>query len=616
MPSYLLTLSIGPVQSLIGAARRTRDLWCGSWLLSECSRAAARSLHTAQPGALIFPSPPRPDVDLQPLERPGDTANIANIIRASVTAADTDAVHSLCADAANAARQRLREIGDAVRAGLGANLDATLWDMQLDDLLEIHAVWVESGKPDDASGAASEYAHTSRTLGGLLAARKTTRDFRQTSPSTPAKLQKSSLDGAAETVLVDAGGMGQRSRRALGLSRGEQLDALGVIKRRAGQVEQFTAWPRIAIDPWVETLAAAAPELLEQLNAAHKDLERLSLATPARGNAGLYQAFPFDGQLAYAFRLDAALANDLTDADQAEERRALDVLRGVLGPAAQRIGAPVPYAAILKADGDRMGRLLQQAASEDDSRRISAQLHRFASGVAELVREYRGHAIYAGGDDVLALVPLPQALTCADALARQFATSMAPIADALGVPADARPTLSVGIAIGHIMEPLGQLRDRAERAEALAKRCDNQPERNALAVLLGIRSGGELLWRAQWSDAAAFDTLRTAIDAYRQATLPSRVAYDLRAIDQRRTALTRLGGNVIATAQIEQAMQHADIQRMLAKARQDGGSELISDTLRDWLLHQTEHWPLDKLADTLILARWLSARNATELGER
>jgi CRISPR-associated protein Cmr2 len=30
MPDYLLTLSLGPVQSLIGAARRTRDLWCGS----------------------------------------------------------------------------------------------------------------------------------------------------------------------------------------------------------------------------------------------------------------------------------------------------------------------------------------------------------------------------------------------------------------------------------------------------------------------------------------------------------------------------------------------------------------------------------------------------------
>ena len=36
---YLLTLSIGPVQDFIATARRSRDLWFGSWLLSELSRA-------------------------------------------------------------------------------------------------------------------------------------------------------------------------------------------------------------------------------------------------------------------------------------------------------------------------------------------------------------------------------------------------------------------------------------------------------------------------------------------------------------------------------------------------------------------------------------------------
>ena len=64
MERFLVTLSLGPVQSLIGAARRTRDLWCGSWLLSEAARAAARILHQRQPGCLIFPCPEDPDTDL------------------------------------------------------------------------------------------------------------------------------------------------------------------------------------------------------------------------------------------------------------------------------------------------------------------------------------------------------------------------------------------------------------------------------------------------------------------------------------------------------------------------------------------------------------------------
>ncbi|MCI5150049.1 MAG: hypothetical protein D3916_11790, partial [Candidatus Electrothrix sp. MAN1_4] len=38
---WLISLSIGPVQDFISAALRTRDLWFGSHMLSEVSKAAA-----------------------------------------------------------------------------------------------------------------------------------------------------------------------------------------------------------------------------------------------------------------------------------------------------------------------------------------------------------------------------------------------------------------------------------------------------------------------------------------------------------------------------------------------------------------------------------------------
>jgi CRISPR-associated protein Cmr2 len=52
---YLFTMSLGPVQGFIAAARRTRDLWAGSWLLSEVAKAAANCLH--QNGATASPNP-------------------------------------------------------------------------------------------------------------------------------------------------------------------------------------------------------------------------------------------------------------------------------------------------------------------------------------------------------------------------------------------------------------------------------------------------------------------------------------------------------------------------------------------------------------------------------
>src|SRR4051794_18679490 len=74
MIAHLLAVAVGPVQEFIAAARRTRDLWLGSFLLSEVSKAAARAVRD-HGGNLIFPAPANPaDLD------PGSPLNVANII--------------------------------------------------------------------------------------------------------------------------------------------------------------------------------------------------------------------------------------------------------------------------------------------------------------------------------------------------------------------------------------------------------------------------------------------------------------------------------------------------------------------------------------------------------
>ena len=59
MSQHLLIISIGPVQEFIASARRSRDLWFGSWLLSELSKAAALRIvnqHQNDLSCLIFPA--------------------------------------------------------------------------------------------------------------------------------------------------------------------------------------------------------------------------------------------------------------------------------------------------------------------------------------------------------------------------------------------------------------------------------------------------------------------------------------------------------------------------------------------------------------------------------
>jgi len=589
MTCHLVALSFGPVQSLIGAARRTRDLWCGSWLLSEAARAAARVLHERHPGCLIFPKLDGPEEELKPQNQPDGAANIANILRAEVSAPSAE-IRNLCNSAKEAAAERLVDLGEKARTKLPLRDD--VWNVQIGDILECYAAWVPV--EDD------NYLEAGRRLRATLAARKATRDFGPSRLPATEGLPKSSLDGAFETVLPNLQ-KNHPARLQLGLSDNEQLDALGVMKRLAGDVEQFTAYSRIAADPWIKLLNQ---EQQQELREAYEPLVGAQLATRVRGNDRAYSTLPYDAQLLYPSRLERAMATD-----SAEEKSKLRALRQCLRSIAASKGQPVPYATILKADGDRMGQFLSTANSAEQSRRVSRALHDFASRVRQVVQRHRGHAIYAGGDDVLALVPLTGSIACAKELAEQFKTSLAAVSDELKVKEGERPTLSVGLGIGHIMEPLGALRARAEEAEKLAKGDDTDSARNAMAIVLGIRSGGEHCVRINWSDTDALDDLEAVADAFGDGKLPSRIAYDLRDIDQRLWWLREDDGCDA------KGMRRAEVQRLLDRARTATGKK-VADQQRELIERRLGEQSLAQVADLLIAARWLAARNAAELGER
>ena len=62
-------------------------------------------------------------------------------------------------------------------------------------------------------------------------------------------------------------------------------------------------------------------------------------------------------------------------------------------------------------------------------------------------------------------------------------------------------------------------------------------------------------------------------------------------------------------------MRAAEVARLLERARTEDGSEGIPDSVRNLIRSRAEAQPLRELADTLIVARWLSARTAGDLGE-
>lgn len=492
MTANLLLVTLGPVQEFIAQARRTRDLWHSSHLLSELSRAAARSL--AKRGArLIIPALDLGDRELLPcwgFERYGtDSAGntvtpfaIANKIYAEVGPdADVEEIAIACReDVYSLFRQHADWVRrEKVAELLDVDVDEA-WAEQVDSLIEFTAGWMPVIE--------GEFGEVRRRLDAAMAARKQLREFNRW--RAPVRhVPKSSLCGARDTVIPPKHEQRVQSAPKLvrehGISEQEQLDAIGLIKRAGGLPDHFTPIINIALSPW---LRAVDPDLLAAVAraCASEQIQRFDDPLPCTANFG------FEASVLLPTRWDS-LAKEKGTLVSAALREAVETLHRA-GPTMRE-----PYVACLVADGDRAGDAIATMRSSSELREFSAKLSTFARGARKLVeQQYRGSLVYAGGDDVLAFVPLDTALDCANALRTTFEEQVGH-----GM------TLSVGLGVGHYMESMGELLELGRAAEKLAK-----VDRNTLAILVDKRSGGRRYWSQSWcrdpvatlrSDLALFD---------------------------------------------------------------------------------------------------------------
>lgn len=259
------------------------------------------------------------------------------------------------------------------------------------------------------------------------------------------------------------------------------------------------------------------------------------------------------------------------------------------------VGTPPGYVAIIAMDGDSMGKWISgeltprtrdqfskealEAYGEmvsDRRRPLSPSYHlQFSEALANfalylvrpIVNHFNGQVIYAGGDDVLAMVPAANALACARALRNAFRGQGSPgqgspdgVYEPLGShggfvrlldPKGEQPTwplivpgpradVSCGIAIGHCHSPLQNLVEAARRAESKAKKVyrevpkevsPSQEEKSttakgAFCVHLMKRSGEVLQWGARW-DSKAIDLMAKFSELIERGRLSARAPYAL-----------------------------------------------------------------------------------------
>jgi CRISPR-associated protein Cmr2 len=254
---------------------------------------------------------------------------------------------------------------------------------------------------------------------------------------------------------------------------------------------------------------------------------------------------------------------------------------------------------VLVADGDNMGAFIDARDSEYAHKIITGALSKFAREARGIVEAYKGACVYAGGDDVLAFLPVHRAVACARALSDAFGTVVTPLV----VPGGKPPSLSVGLGLGHVLTPFGRLLDLGRRAERLAKEgpegTPKGDKREALAIIVGVRSGAEIAVRGHWSTAID-ERLEEWMLYYQNERLSDKTPYDLRQ----------------ATARIAWAKDRGDFKaiagqeagQVLAKKRAGVGENELSTEVRVAIIGAIKDHGIGAITDELLVARWLAQK--------
>ncbi len=588
MSKYLMLINIGPVQDFIATARRSRDLWFGSWFLSEISKTAAgKIVELFKSESLIFPAVIDPD-DL----RENSPFNAANKILAIVSE-NPKIIGNIIKSAID---DRFRRIYKDTFDAIGKDkFDKDLAEKQLEDLIEFYWTAVEF------DGSGENYPEARKKVEYLAAARKNTRQF---SPvNWGLNVPKSSLDGKRESVTYKSsrGMKTQELYKNFKIREKEQLCGVGLLKRNGvvndeqdNRLDRFASTSHIAAKPFLQNLTDA--EAFRKFKNSLLDLGVNSSefhSVPSEQEHNIFGTA--DGHLLYEERM-----RDYFD-EKDKISKGKEIVRDFLINAFDN-KSPLPYYALLLADGDNIGEAIDSKKTPDEHRKISEALSNFAKSVKEIVnKDHQGSLFYAGGDDVLALVPLHTVLSCAEKLNKTFAECLKDFEyNDKQSNEMKKPTLSVGIAVTHHLEPLSDALELVRKAEKTAKDIDGK---NALAIIVDKRSGTARTIKGQFAknkdSNGIIEYLRQLINFDNQGDISRQAAYELRDLAKR----LEVFGDKDKTEEFAEIKTREAIRILKRKLKDAENEDFRNGKFSELIKILEEDTGAEKLAEELITAK-------------
>ena len=532
--SKALHFSIGPVQGFVAQARRTRDLWAGSFLLSWLAgQAMVATMRLG--GTVVFPwvgelSDPEEPLIKAILQPPASAPSIGSLPNRFKAEIPQDFDPELVA--LKVRRQWIcladqvwqKYIEDIAPRGHGVR---RIWDRQIKNFWDIQWVIGEVSQNGNARD------------GAWLDTRKNWRthwppieegdhctimgDWQELSGCIRAKERR-----YQDAFWRDF--QGQRGVGRLDLREGERLCAIALVKRffpkigadlentigwipgrRADAVGNWPSTAYMAAVPWLlhiapnesrrKALHNYVSEVQEQIGndvfarLAGERSTRLPGLEPLQDTrvAG-HSPADLDGNLFLTSGLEnrrnTPLSNEpnpsqAKDPDEESRKYLLSNLRQLNRAVG---GEAHPFYAMLLMDGDRLGKMLRDKDPGDISRALTC----FTGQVPSTVGRHNGVTIYAGGDDVLAMLPISSAVECSIELHRAYQQAFAGLSASNG----SKPTASCTIVFTHYHNPFQDVLEQAHyQLDYVAKDGNG---RNSLSLTIFLSGGINNSWVANF----------------------------------------------------------------------------------------------------------------------
>ena len=466
--NYLFLFTLGPVQTFIAQARKTRDLYAGSQLLSDLCRVGIDEIKRHQ-GKIIFPHE--------------GNKFLPNRFLAKIAEQPTS-FKEIGEDVESKVRTVFKEKAEYILQQYASSRKPLGFDEQIENHLDIHWIF----HPIEES-----YGDAYREIERLLGAIKNIRAFKQLNGGNGECGRKCSLDGERNALFYPCDSQLQEGVIKLKkLNSNEALSAVSFVKRfYYSTKERFASTTTVALMDYLEKLDDTAKSNQELRKLLDKELlERFNKKSLKELETGIF----------YKENLTSKYFEEHDLGDYDKDNNIQKVRKSVAE--LDKFAKKTSYYAVLVFDGDEMGKWLSGEFIKDQNQlqefheTLSERLGQFAKTAAKQLVYPCGQTVYAGGDDFLGFVnlnylfevmmSLRQGFDClVNQSLKQFCRNNKEL------------TFSAGVLIAHYKMPLHIVLQEARRLEKVAK---EEGGRDAFAMGVMKRSGESHQICYKWRD--------------------------------------------------------------------------------------------------------------------